>query len=149
MKKIEKIGLEIDDFFKNFDKIIKRELLKESEILELLNEKEKSLTNSFSEIKKIAMLTEKSFENLVNAEEKRQLKSFGRMKKRLLRAEKRKQSEKIERMEALFLEVHPEKNWQERVLNFSVFFSNEGKKWIETCYNEMNAEKSELIIVKI
>lgn len=149
VKKIEKMGLEIDDFFKNFDKIISRELLKESEILELLNEKEKSLTNSFSEIKKIATLTEKSFENLVNAEEKRQLKSFERMKKRLLRAEKRKQSEKIERMEALFLEVHPEKNWQERVLNFSVFFSNEGKKWIETCYNEMNAEKSELIIMQI
>ncbi len=58
---------------------------------------------------------------MVKAEEVRQLKSFKRMKKRLLHAEKIKQKELLERLEMLFLNVHPAKTWQERIFNFSVF----------------------------
>ena len=83
------------------------------------------------------------------AEEVRQLKSFQRMQKRLLRAEKIKQNERLQRMETLFYEIHPNRVWQERVYNFSVFYANEGKNWIAKCYNTMDVEKSQLIINEI
>jgi len=86
---------------------------------------------------------------MVKAEEVRQLKSFKRMKKRLLHAEKIKKSELLERLENLFLDVHPSKNWQERVYNFSVFFADEGYAWLETCLEEMQIDESKLIIVAI
>ncbi|MFP7656898.1 bacillithiol biosynthesis protein BshC [Chryseobacterium proteolyticum] len=124
-------------------------ILDNSSILRLLEEKESLLINSFSELRSIAETTEKSFGNMVKAEEIRQLKSYKRMKKRLLHAEKIKQSELLERLENLFLNVHPSKTWQERVYNFSVFFADYGYSWLETCLEEMVVQESKLIIVAI
>ena len=147
--KVEKLNLKIEDFFQNFATITNNKILEDNIILNLLEEKEKLLLNNFSELKTIAETTEKSFGNMVKAEEIRQLKSFKRMKKRLLHAEKIKKSELLERLENLFLDVHPSKNWQERVYNFSVFFADDGYSWLETCLEEMQIEESKLIIVAI
>jgi len=147
--KIEKLDLKIEDFFKNFTTISNSKILDNNEVARLLDEKENLLINNFSELKSIAETTEKSFGNMVKAEEIRQLKSFKRMKKRLLHAEKIKQRELLERLENLFLDVHPSKNWQERVYNFSVFFADYGYSWLETCLEEMEIRESKLIIVAI
>lgn len=147
--KIEKLDLNIEDFFGNFTAITNQKILKGSNVLSLLEEKEMLLEKSFSELKTIAETTERSFGNMVKAEEVRQLKSFKRMKKRLLHAEKIKQGELLERLENLFLDVHPSKTWQERVYNFSVFFSDYGYSWLENCWEEMVVQESKLIIVAI
>ena len=147
--KIERLDLKIEDFFQNFTTISNSKILNNNEVLRLLDEKENLLINNFSELKSIAETTEKSFGNMVKAEEIRQLKSFKRMKKRLLHAEKIKQRELLERLENLFLDVHPSKNWQERVYNFSVFFADYGYSWLETCLEEMEIRESKLIIVAI
>ncbi|WP_345990911.1 bacillithiol biosynthesis cysteine-adding enzyme BshC [Chryseobacterium sp. Chry.R1] len=149
LKKIDKLDLKVDDFFQNFAAITNNRILDNSSILRLLEEKESLLINSFSELRSIAETTEKSFGNMVKAEEIRQLKSYKRMKKRLLHAEKIKQSELLERLENLFLNVHPSKTWQERVYNFSVFFADYGYSWLETCLEEMVVQESKLIIVAI
>lgn len=147
--KIEKLQLKIEDFFKNFTAITNAKILDNNEILSLLQDKENQLIHQFSELKKAAETTEKSFGNMVKAEEIRQLKSFKRMKKRLLHAEKIKQNELLERLENLFLEIHPSKNWQERVYNFSVFFADHGYFWLANCLEEMEIEESKLIILAI
>lgn len=147
--KIEKLNLKIEDFFQNFTTITNNKILDNSTILKLLDEKENLLLNQFSELKAIAETSEKSFGNMVKAEEVRQLKSFKRMKKRLLYAEKIKQAELLERLENLFLNVHPSKTWQERVYNFSVIFGDYGYSWLETCLEEMVVQESKLIIVAI
>lgn len=147
--KIEKLDLTIEDFFQNFTVITNQKILEDNAVLKLLNEKENLLINNFSELRASAETTEKSFGNMVKAEEVRQLKSFKRMKKRLLHAEKIKQNELLERLENLFLDVHPAKTWQERVYNFSVFFSDYGYSWLENCLEEMVVQDSKLIIVAI
>lgn len=149
LEKIEKLDLNIEDFFQNFTKITNAKILENSFILKSLDEKENLLTANFSELKKLAETTEKSFGNMVKAEEVRQLKSFKRMKKRLLHAEKIKQKELLERLEMLFLNVHPAKTWQERIFNFSVFFADFGYSWLQSCLEEMEVEQSKLIIVAI
>ncbi|HAI79643.1 MAG TPA: bacillithiol biosynthesis cysteine-adding enzyme BshC, partial [Chryseobacterium sp.] len=149
LEKVKKFGLEINDFFKNFAAVTKDILLQDNEILKLLNEEESLVNQRFDEISAKASLTEKSFGSLVNAEKTRQLKSFARMKKRLLRAEKIKQNEKLERLEQLFLQIHPGKNWQERVFNFSVFYADLGHEWLQNCYQEIDVYRSELIILSI
>ena len=149
LAKIEKFGLTTADFFRNFAVLTKEILLSGNDILPFLEEQEKVLKNHFDELKQRAALTEKTFGNLVEAEDIRQMKSFGRMKKRLLRAEKIKQSEKLERLENLFSTIHPGNTWQERVYNFSVFYADFGHDWLKLCYQEMDVEKSELIIFTI
>ncbi|MBV6880902.1 bacillithiol biosynthesis cysteine-adding enzyme BshC [Epilithonimonas ginsengisoli] len=148
-KKIENSGLEIENFFENFAEVLNQKILENNDIKLLLTEKELQLIGSFSELKNKASETEKTFLNLVEAEETRQLKSFKRMQKRLLKAEKTKQSERFDQMQGLFLKVHPGGNWQERVFNFSVFYADLGKQWIDESYQKMNVQKSELIISPI
>ena len=70
------------------------------------------------------------------------------MKKRLLRAEKIKQADRLDFLQRLYLEIHPSGNWQERVLNFSVFFAENGSAWLKTCYQEMDVDKSMLILME-
>lgn len=147
--KTKKLGLEITDFFKNFAKITHDFLLQGHEVVDLLNLQEDALKQQFIHLKTKAELTDKTFVNLVEAEQVRQLKSFDRMRKRLLRAEKIKQNEKLERLENLFLKIHPGNVWQERTYNFSVFYSDFGKEWLHSCYEEIAIESSELIIFTI
>ncbi|WP_294250905.1 bacillithiol biosynthesis cysteine-adding enzyme BshC [uncultured Chryseobacterium sp.] len=147
--KIKNLNLRIDDFFGNFTDITHNKILQDSAVLDLLNEKEGQLIRQFSDLKEAAETTDRSFGNMVKAEEVRQLKSFKRMKKRLLHAEKIKQIELMERLETLFMEVHPSKNWQERVYNFSVFFADHGYEWMEACLEEIQIGAPELIIVAI
>ena len=149
LKKTEKLGLSLNDFFRDFASVTKGILLQNNEIVTLLNESETALKHQFESISELAKTTDRSFGTLVDAEKTRQLKSFERMRKRLLRAEKIKQNEQLERLESLFLKVHPGKIWQERVFNFSVFYADFGAEWLQNCYQEMNIEKSELIIVSI
>lgn len=149
VSKTKSMGLEMTDFFKNFATVTKNILLDENEILPLLNQQEIQLEEQFKNLKQEAELTEKTFGNLVEAEQTRQLKSFDRMKKRLLRAEKIKQSEKLARLEKLFLQIHPGNTWQERTYNFSVFYSDLSKEWLQNCYEEMSVESPELIIFSI
>ncbi len=149
ISKTESLGLEINDFFKNFAVVTNNLLLTDNEILPLLVQQENQLKEQFISLKEKAELTEKTFGNLVEAEQIRQLKSFERMKKRLLRAEKIKQSEKLERLENLFLTIHPGNTWQERNYNFSVFYADLGKQWLHNCYDELEVENSELIIFTV
>lgn len=147
--KMDKLEVKINDFFENFTAITNAKILENSEIPLQLDNAEQILKNQFLKLKSEAENTDVTFGNLVKAEETRQLKSFSRMRKRLLRAEKTKQRELLERLEKLFLEVHPSKNWQERVYNFSVFFADFGYDWIKFCMEEMVVEDSKLIIVAI
>ncbi|MFB9120309.1 bacillithiol biosynthesis cysteine-adding enzyme BshC [Bergeyella porcorum] len=148
-RKMEKLGLSVEDFFRNFAKVIEERLLSNSDISPLLADKEQELKQIFTEIQTASEQTDVTFRNLVKAEEVRQLKAFQRMKKRLLRAEKRKHQEEIERIEHLFNEIYPNKNWQERVYNFSTFYADYGKSWLQSCYNAIDVEKSELNIQKL
>lgn len=149
LRKIDKLDLKLEDFFQNFTKISNAKILENNRILESLDEKENLIVSNFSALKSLAETTDKTFGNMVKAEEIRQLKSFARMKKRLLRAEKIKQNDLLERLEMLFLDVHPSKTWQERIFNFSVFFADYGYSWLETCLEEMEVEQSKLIIIAI
>ncbi|MCU7614234.1 bacillithiol biosynthesis cysteine-adding enzyme BshC [Chryseobacterium sp. GMJ5] len=149
LKKIDKLHLKTDDFFQNFTKITEAKILGSSIILKSLQEKENFIIQQFSDLKSLAENTDPSFGNLVKAEEVRQLRSFIRMKKRLLRAEKIKQRELLQRLENLFLDIHPSKTWQERIYNFSVFFADYGYEWLEVCLEEMVVEESKLIIVAV
>ncbi len=148
LTKISKRNLSVKDFFMDFNQVTAALLMENNAILELLNRKERALTESFDDIKNIAGKTDQSFGNLVQAEEARQLKSYRRMKKRLLRAERIKHYEMLEQLHQLYLQVHPGQTWQERKWNFSVFYADEGHAWLDTCLREMDVSRSELIVMK-
>lgn len=149
VEKISKLHLEIIDIFKNINELSKEVLLEDNAILKQLDQVELQLSAQFSQLKSASESTDVTFGNLVDAEQTRQLKSFNRMKKRLLRAEKIKQHELLERLENLFSKIHPTGIWQERVYNFSVYYAHEGKSWLQFCLDEMPVQNPSLVIAQV
>ena len=147
--KMEKLDIQPHELLGDFSKLIKKRLLQDHELLQLLSENENMIKTSFERLKDRASLTDRSFRNLVEAEETRQLKSYRRMEKRLLRAERMQQKDRVTRMNRLYHEIHPGGIWQERVYNFSVFYSQDGKHWIDFCYDNMDVENSKLIMMQV
>lgn len=145
-RKIAKLDLTITDFLGNISSVINEKLLKNHEILALLNQQEIALKKQFEVIKTQSSEIDVTFKNLVAAEETRQLKSFRRMRKRLLKAERKKHQHQVERIEVLSQKIHPLGIWQERVFNFSEFYAFFGKEWTEICYHSMEVENSKLMI---
>jgi len=147
--KMKKLGLKVEDFFGNYEETVHRKLLENTPLDPFLNEKEQEVISIFEALEEKAKLTDKTFENLVSAEKKRQLKSYKKMKKRLLRAEKIVQGDLYQRFNLLYEEINPGGIWQERTLNFSEFYADEGKDWIANCYQNTQIEKPQLAILII
>lgn len=147
LSKLEGLKLSPNDIFEDEKSILSNVLLTNHRLNDLLEEKEEELNTIFSVLKSNAITTDKSFEQLLQAEETRQLKSYDRMRKRLLKAEKIKQTEKVERIKSLFSTLHPNGIWQERQWNFSVFYADFGKEWIRNCYGIMQIDRSEMIVI--
>lgn len=147
-EKIQRLNWKTRAIFEHKEDLIKRFLVCEHPIRELLDEKEEALKQHFTELKEASRQTDITFAQLVDAEETRQLKSFIRMRKRLLRAERIKNEEWISRVERLWLAVHPKNVWQERVLNFSVFYSILGKDWLQICYKEQDILKPQMVVIE-
>lgn len=147
--KVEKLNLELIDFFKDLKLIINDKLTDDSKVMQLLNAQEKMLEKQFTDLKEQSEKLDITFKNLVEAEETRQLKSFNRMRKRLIKAYRIKEQNYIERVEKLKKDIHPYGVWQERIYNFTEFYSLYGKDWLDSCYQYLNVDSSELIIVEI
>ncbi|OPC19267.1 bacillithiol biosynthesis cysteine-adding enzyme BshC [Elizabethkingia meningoseptica] len=145
--KIQKLDLCVEDFFGNYQETVHKKLLSKTPLQHMLTEKEDIVKSVFAELKKQAGVTDKTFENLVAAEEVRQLKSFERMHKRLLRAEKIVQADLYQRYNELYEVVNPAGVWQERKINFSNFYAENGRDWLNTCYGSINVTKPELTVV--
>ena len=150
IKKIEKNGFSYAAIFLPLERFIQGQISINENLSQILETEEKTLALAFDQIEKNAGATDITFAHLVKAEKQRLTKSFQRMKKRLWRAEKKKNTEKIERLTTLYAQVHPHHNWQERQWNFSVFYAEEGKNWLEKCYEALDpAEKPTLWIAEI
>ncbi len=130
LRQLDKLDLNFIECCHSLDTIINKKVKERSSLdFDFSNEKEKlaSIYNGFFEI---AKQTDKSFIGAVNAQFKKQTKGLEKLEKRLVKAEKKKQQDYIERLTRLKKELFPNNNLQERQLNFSQFYTAEGKEFI-------------------
>jgi len=89
------------------------------------------LHKQFASLHELASQTDKSFLGAVAAQEKKQLNGLDTLEKRLLKAQKIKCSDHIERAAALQQALFPGGSLQERKENFAVFYLDHGKELLE------------------
>lgn len=82
----------------------------------------KHLEDQFKDLHELAELTDKSFLGAVKAQEVKQLKGLKNLEKRLLKAQKRKLKDHIERSTDLKDQLFPNGSLQERNTNFSELY---------------------------
>jgi uncharacterized protein YllA (UPF0747 family) len=80
------------------------------------------LSQQFKSLYQLAEQTDKSFLNAVAAQEQKQHNGLDKLEKRLLKAQRRKLKNELDRLTEIQHKLFPNNNLQERVINFSELY---------------------------
>ena len=111
------------------------------------SEQKEHLKKQFENLHSIAFKTDRSFNGAVKAQEIKQIKGLENLEKRLLKAEKRVHSDKLQRISSLQNELFPNQSLQERNINFSEFYLEYGNSFIEKIINELRPLEQEFKVI--
>lgn len=148
-EKADKLELSWSDLFSNQRVLLDSKTKEFSEFAIDFSDQKEHLKKQFDNLYTIANQTDKSFIGAVKAQEIKQIKGLDNLEKRLLKAEKRVHSEKLERIVSLQNELFPGQSLQERKANFSEFYLQFGNKLIEELLTELNALSQEFKIITL
>ncbi|MQP24915.1 bacillithiol biosynthesis cysteine-adding enzyme BshC [Flavobacterium sp. LMO8] len=122
-EKMEKLNLSWANMFQNQQILVNEKTKSISEFTIDFSEQKEFLKNQFKALYEIANKTDKSFLGAVKAQEIKQLKGLDTLEKKLLKAEKRIHTEKLERIIQIQNELFPNQTLQERKSNFADFYN--------------------------
>lgn len=129
-RKLEKLGIDIKDLFKDEDTLLKDYVLQNTNNnLQLTKEKEQ-LTAIFDEVMAKARLVDVTLEKAVEGQRQSVLNSLETLEGKLLRAEKRNFETATSQLKALKGKLFPNGSPQERVDNFLPYYAAKGPAWI-------------------
>jgi bacillithiol biosynthesis cysteine-adding enzyme BshC len=124
-KKFQKTGLTIEDLFEEKPEIFKQWVLKNSNHNLSVNEEIEKVKEVFGQLQNRAEKIDSTLKPFVGAQEKRALNSLENIGHKMLRAEKRKQRDKLGQIETVKDYLFPNGGLQERVDNFLNFYSSD------------------------
>jgi bacillithiol biosynthesis cysteine-adding enzyme BshC len=128
--KLGKLNISLRELFFNQNELINNKVKEISAINIDFSQQKNFLQQQFEALKKLALLTDESFIGAVNAQEKKQLNGLSNLEKRLLKAQKRKLYDMVERIKMLQNELFPNQSLEERTKNFSEFYIELGSNLI-------------------
>ena len=129
-KKADKLNLTWSDFFSKKSDLANKKIAQLSKFPIDFSTQKEHLRKQFEVLYEIANQTDKSFIGAVKAQEVKQIKGLENLEKRLLKAQKRKFSEELDRITDIQNELFPNKSLQERQANFSEFYIQNGDNLI-------------------
>ena len=136
-KKANQLGLSWNDLFLKQTDLVNKKVNQFSEFPINLSNLKEQLQKQFETLFEIATQTDKSFIGAVKAQEAKQKKGLENLEKRLLKAQKKKHSDELERITALQNELFPNKSLQERQNNFSEFYLENGNDLIQKLIQQL------------
>ncbi len=135
--KADKLGLTWQDLFSRQMDLVNQKAMLFSEFPIDLSIQKEHLINQFHYLHVLANKTDKSFSGAVKAQETKQLRGLENLEKRLLKAQKRKYQNELERIVDLQNQLFPNGSLQERQANFSEFYIEYGDSLIEKMFDEL------------
>lgn len=148
-KKADKLGLSWADLFTKPANLINAITHKLSAFpIDLTSQKE-TLEKQFEYLYQLAQQTDKSFTGAVKAQEVKQKKGLENLEKRLLKAQKRKLDNELQRVIDLQCELFPNQSLQERQTNFSEFYLEKGEQLIPLLIQKLKPLENNFNIITI
>ena len=96
----------------------------------------------------VLLSTEASFLGAVNAQEKKQLNGLTVLEKRLLKAQKRKLADTVERIKLIQDQLFPKQSLEERTRNFSEMYLELGDNLIPMLLEALDPLQMEFTIIE-
>ena len=149
IKKADALQLSWADLFSKQKDLVNNKTKALSEINLDLSNLKMQLNKQFEELYSIANQTDNSFIGALKAQEVKQIKGIKHLEKRLLKAQKRKLSDVLERIIQLQNELFPNQSLQERQTNFSEFYEENGELLIQTLIEKLHPLEQRFEIVQL
>ncbi len=145
--KLLKLQVDITSLFQNREALKTEYTHQLSEIKIDFSDQRQHLQQQFEGMYKIAQQTDASFLGAVGAQEKKQLKGLDHLEKRLLKAQKRRLTDKLGRLVAIHEQLFPKGSLQERNVNFSEFYLEYGNRLLTELKEELDPLAHEFTIL--
>ena len=149
LKKVQKLNISIEELFLNQEQLIHKKIKEISDIKIDFSSQKTFLQEQFKSLESLAERTDKSFLGAVKAQEVKQLKGLEVLEKRLLKAQKRKLKDVVDRIRLLQDELFPNQSLEERQRNFSEVYEQQGSAFIPKLIKTLDPLKSEFYCVTI
>lgn len=146
--KLDKLGLSWNEIFMSQELLSNKKAKEFSNFTIDFSEQKEVLKQQFKALYEIALNTDKSFIGAVKAQEIKQINGLDKLEKRLLKAEKRVLSEKLNQLYVLQDALFPNGNLQERTDNFATFYSEFGSQLIAQLLTELKPLEQKFSIIK-
>jgi bacillithiol biosynthesis cysteine-adding enzyme BshC len=146
--KLNKLNISLKEVFYKQEDLIQTKVKELSEINIDFSEQKLFLQLQFDGLKELAKHTDKSFIGAVNAQEKKQLNGLDTLEKRLLKAQKRKLSDEVERIKNLQNELFPNQSLEERTRNFSEVYLELGTNLIPLLLEALNPLQLKFTVIE-
>ena len=147
--KADKLNLSWSDLFSNQQELFIRKTKEYSSFTIDFTEQKAHLKKQFEALHEIAEQTDKSFLGAVKAQEIKQIKGLENLEKRLLKAEKKAHTDKLERIILLQNELFPKNGLQERKVNFSEFYLEYGSELIQKIQKDLEPLEQNFTIISL
>lgn len=148
-EKLEKLNISDRALFLDRNSYINKKVREISNIDIDFSKQIKHLEQQFKDLHQLAEQTDKSFLGAVNAQEVKQIKGLKHLEKRLLKAQKRKLKDQIERCTDLQEQLFPNQSLQERNTNFSELYLEYGDDLVPTLMKYLEPLKSTFTILSL
>ncbi|MCG9973304.1 bacillithiol biosynthesis cysteine-adding enzyme BshC [Christiangramia crocea] len=146
-KKRKNLNISLKELFLKQHELINRKVRNISNIDIDFSDQKQHLVEQFQHMYELAEKTDISFIGAVKAQEVKQLKGLDNLEKRLLKAQKRKLKDEVERIAQLQNELFPNKSLQERQTNFSEFYVEYGDELITRLMENLDPLESNFKIL--
>ncbi|MFB3387833.1 bacillithiol biosynthesis cysteine-adding enzyme BshC [Flavobacterium sp. LAR06] len=148
-KKADKLELSWADLFTKPANLVNAITHKLSAFSIDLTPQKETLEKQFEYLYQLAQQTDKSFTGAVKAQEVKQKKGLENLEKRLLKAQKRKLDNELQRVIDLQCELFPNQSLQERQTNFSEFYLEKGEQLIPLLIQKLKPLETNFNIITI
>jgi bacillithiol biosynthesis cysteine-adding enzyme BshC len=148
-EKLQKMNISVADLFLDQNDLMTKVTKDVSKIDIDFTPQKEHLKKQFEDLYTLADQTDKSFKGAVGAQETKQIKGLENLEHRLLKAQKRKLQDVLERVKLLQDELFPRQSLQERSMNFSEFFMEFGEALLPALISELDPLNVKFIILEI
>ncbi|QYA25838.1 bacillithiol biosynthesis cysteine-adding enzyme BshC [Gramella sp. MT6] len=145
--KRERLNISIPELFLKQHELINRKVRKISNIDIDFSPQKEHLVKQFQHMYDLAEQTDETFLGAVKAQEVKQLKGLDNLENRLLKAQKRKLKDEVERIAKLQNDLFPNRSLQERQTNFSEFYVEFGEELIKNLLENLDPLESNFKIL--
>ena len=138
VKKIKQLDLSVSDLFLKRNSLINKKIRQISNIDLDLSFLKDTLKKQFDFMESLVTVTDASFLKSVKAQKIKQFKGVDNLENRLLKAQKIKLKDHVERLILLHENLFPNESLQERVNNFSFPFLENGEDLMDILYESFD-----------